>query len=136
MGITWQGIMHDWSKLRPREFFSSTKYWTGTRSPIEAEREAIGYSLAWRFHKAANRHHWQWYIDVDGWDENDRPKINPAPMPDKYIKEMVCDMRGAAKAYGSNAIEYYLRLRREWVLHPDTKVKFEALLGVPDADKL
>ena len=128
MGITWQGITHDLSKLRPREFISSAKYWTGKGSPVAAEREAIGYSLAWRYHKGVNKHHWQWWVDVDGWDDQDRPVLNPAPMDLKYIKEMVADMRGAAKAYGSDAIEYYNAMKREWVLHPDTKRIFEEML--------
>jgi hypothetical protein len=130
MGIPLQGIVHDLSKLRPSEFWSSAKYWTGKGSPVEAERDAIGYSLAWRYHKGRQKHHWQWWIDPDGWDEEGRVKLNPAPMPDKYIKEMVCDMRGAAKAYNSDAIKYYLSKQKEWVLHPDTKKKFEILLGV------
>jgi len=130
MGIPWQGITHDLSKLRPSEFWSSARYWTGKGSPVEAERAAIGYSLAWRYHKGRQKHHWQWWIDTDGWDEEGRVKLNPAPMPEKYIKEMVCDMLGAAKAYNSNAVQYYLMNQKEWVLHPDTKERFEELLGV------
>jgi len=132
MGITWQGITHDLSKFLPSEFWSSAKYWTGVGSPVEAERNAIGYSLAWRFHKGRpqNRHHWQWFIDPDGWDDEGRVILNPAPMPEKYIKEMVCDMRGAARAYGSDTVKYYLAKQKEWVLHPDTKKQFEFLLGV------
>ena len=136
MGITWQGIVHDLSKFRPSEFYSSARYWTGVGSPVAAERKAIGYSYAWRLHKGNihNRHHWQWFIDTDGCDENNRVILNPAPMPDKYIKEMYCDMVGAAKAYGgtNTAKDYYLEHQREWVLHPDTKRKFEVLLGLVD----
>ena len=131
MGITWQGIAHDLSKLRPCEFIPSAKYYTGTSSPVANERNAIGYSYAWRHHKGVNMHHWQWYIDPDGWDENGQVIINPAPMPDKYIKEMYCDMVGAAKAYGNgSAKDYYLKFQNEWVLHSETKEKFEKLLGV------
>jgi len=130
MGIIWQGVMHDLSKFRPSEFIASAKYWTGKGSPVEAERDAIGYSLAWRYHKGRNRHHWQWWIDPDGWDKDGRVVLNPAPMPMKYIKEMVCDMRGAAKAYGSCEKAYYIKNQREWVLHPDTKQVFEEMLGV------
>jgi hypothetical protein len=132
MGIVWQGITHDLSKFSIPEFVPAAKYWQGNKSPVEAERDVIGYSYAWRFHKGKNRHHWQWYVDMDGWDESGRVKLNPAPMPDKYIKEMYCDMLGASKAYGGaiSAKEYYLKNIKEWVLHPETKAKFEELLGV------
>lgn len=137
MGIPLQGFLHDWSKLRPSEFISSARYWTGKGSPAEAERNAIGYSLAWRYHKERNKHHWQFWIDLDGWDENDKPIINPAPMPEKYIKEMVCDMWGASRAYGNKdykqgAIDYYMKYKREWVLHPSTQKKFYELMGIGD----
>ena len=132
MGIPWQGVIHDLSKLGYREFFSSAKYFQGDRTPIEAEREAVGYSYAWRNHKGKNRHHWQWYIDNDGVDEHGVIKWNAAPMPDKYIKEMYCDMVGAGRAYGGEAspVKYYLSKRHEWLLHPETKEKFEKMLGV------
>jgi len=132
MGIPWQGIVHDLSKFSLAEFVPSAKYFQGNRSPIEAEREAVGYSYAWRHHKGVNRHHWQWYIDNDGVDENGVIKWNPAPMPDKYIKEMYCDMVGAGKAYGGkiSVKDYYLSKRHEWLLHPETKAKFERMLGI------
>ena len=129
LGITWRGIVHDLSKFSPKEFVASARYWTGIGSPVAAERDAVGYSYAWRHHKGVNLHHWQWYVDMDGWDEDGRVILNPAPMPEKYIREMVADMRGAAKAYGGgSAIEYYLENQKEWVLHPNTKKRFEELL--------
>jgi len=131
MGIWLHGITHDLSKFYPSEFVPSVKYFQGNRSPVEAERDAIGYSYAWRSHKGRNKHHWQWYVDMDGVDENNRIKLNAAPMPDKYIKEMYCDMVGAGKAYGGGSvIDYYLKNQHEWVLHPETKEKFERMLGI------
>jgi len=132
MGLYWQGIVHDLSKFSPAEFVPSAKYFQGDKSPVDAERKAIGYSYAWRYHKARNLHHWQWYIDNDGVDENGVIKWNPAPMPDKYIKEMYCDMLGAGKAYGAKTTiqEYYDAVKHEWLLHPETKEKFEKMLGI------
>ena len=136
MGIVWQGIVHDLSKFGPAEFAPSARYFQGSRSPIEAEREAVGYSYAWRHHKGRNRHHWQWYVDNDGVDENGDIKWNPAPMPDKYVKEMYCDMVGAGKAYGGGSVkDYYLSKRHEWLLHPETKAKFEKMLGITETEQ-
>jgi len=150
LGIPLQGLIHDTHKLYPNQFISSAKYWTGVGSPVEAERKTIGYSLSWRYHKGhpLGKHHWQYWTDIDGWDSEGRPKINPAPMPTKYIKEMVADMFGAARAYGAkdykqSAREYYQAKSREWVLHPTTWRIFHKLMsrdcndcsydGIPDA---
>ena len=129
LGIPWRGFMHDWSKFRPTEFIASARHWTGVGSPVAAERKVIGYSLAWRYHKGRNKHHWQWWHDLDGYDENNNPIHNPAPMPEKYVKEMVADMFGAARAYGSKdykngARQYYEKNKYEWVIHPDTQELF------------
>ena len=51
-GIFWQGLRHDLSKYSPTEFWQGVRYYQdGKRSPNEAEREALGYSLAWMHHK-------------------------------------------------------------------------------------
>lgn len=104
-GLYWQGIVHDLSKFSPIEFCTSVKYYQGNRSPIEAEKEDKGYSLAWAHHHNKNKHHWQYWLDHD----NDQ---NPTPMkiPYKYALEAVADWIGANKAYlgkKSNAEEIF-----------------------------
>lgn len=95
-GIPWQGIVHDLSKFTPIEFFESVKYYTGTRSPIMACKEDIGYSMAWQHHKGINKHHAEWWVD----------KLYqggvPIQIPYKYVVEMVCDIIGASKAYNGD----------------------------------
>ena len=126
MGIPIQGIFHDMSKFSPAEFIPSAKYFQGNRSPIEAEAEAVGYSYAWRHHKGCNKHHWQWYVDF-----NKDKSLNPAPMPLKYVKELVCDLKGAAKAYGgSNAEEYFKTHFREWIIHEETERRIVECFGI------
>ena len=41
------------------------KYYQGTRSPNEAEREAKGYSSAWMHHKGRNKHHFVVFFQVE-----------------------------------------------------------------------
>ncbi|MBQ1815356.1 MAG: catalase, partial [Ruminococcus sp.] len=53
-GILWQGLRHDLSKYSPTEFIPGAKYYQGTRSPNELERELLGYSRAWMHHKGRN----------------------------------------------------------------------------------
>ena len=55
-GIGWQGLFHDLSKYSPTEFLPGARYYQGTRSPTERERELFGYSAAWMHHKGRNRH--------------------------------------------------------------------------------
>ena len=46
-GILWQGLRHDLSKYTPIEFWQGVKYYSGTHSPNETEREnkALGEEI-------------------------------------------------------------------------------------------
>ena len=92
-GIPLRGFMHDWSKYSPTEFFESVKYFTGTRSPIEASKEDKGYSMAWLHHRGRNKHHYEYWVDY-----LDKGGI-PALIPYKYALEMCCDMLAAGMIY-------------------------------------
>lgn len=92
-GIPIQGILHDLSKFSPVEFFESVKYYQGTSSPINAAREAKGYSNAWLHHKGRNKHHYEYWVDK--FEEGGIP----LEIPLKYKKEMICDYISAGKAY-------------------------------------
>ena len=86
IGLYKQGICHDLSKYGITEFISSAKHFQGNRSPIDAEKEDIGYSLAWQHHKGHNPHHWEYWIDNIGTYKN-----TPCKVPYKYVLEMICD---------------------------------------------
>ena len=40
----WRGLWHDMSKFSPTEFWEGVKYYSGTRSPIDACKEENGIS--------------------------------------------------------------------------------------------
>ena len=63
MGLIKQGLLHDLSKYSPVEFWAGVRYFQGYRSPIDAEKEAKGYSEGWLHHKGHNKHHWEYWID-------------------------------------------------------------------------
>ena len=85
------------SKYSPTEFWVGAKYYQGTRSPNNAEREDIGYSSAWLHHKGRNKHHYEYWID---YSMQALPGgMAPVPMPDKYIAEMIMDRIAASKVY-------------------------------------
>ncbi|MBQ5566105.1 MAG: catalase [Clostridia bacterium] len=129
-GIFWQGLGHDMSKYSPSEFFVGAKFYQGTRSPNEAEREAYGYSKAWMHHKGRNRHHFEYWTDYN-------PKtrtLEPVEMPLKYVKEMFCDRVAAGKIYNgekytdADPIKYFLKGKDKRVIHPKTSDLLEKLL--------
>ena len=51
VGLYRQGICHDLSKYSWTEFWVGCRYYQGTRSPNNAEREDKGYSTAWLHHE-------------------------------------------------------------------------------------
>lgn len=121
-GIWWQGIVHDLSKYSPIEFSPSAKYFQGNRSPIEAEKENIGYSLAWQHHMGHNPHHWEYWIDYGSNGE-----IIANRIPKKYVVEMLCDWIGAGKVYAkgkwsqNDPLNYYNKIRAGRYFHPETE---------------
>jgi len=91
--LYWQGIVHDLSKLWFTEFFISAKYFQWDSSPISKERVEKWYSIARLNHKAKNKHHQHYWIDIDRWN------IVAVEMPNKYVLELCCDFIWAGKAY-------------------------------------
>lgn len=129
-GIFWQGLKHDLSKYSPTEFIEGIKYYQGTRSPNEKARELNGCSLAWMHHKGRNRHHFEYWRDIN----LKTGKYEPVKMPLKYVIEMFCDRVAASKIYGkdkynnSYALNYFLNKKGEREIHPETSDLLEKLL--------
>lgn len=136
-GIFWQGLIHDLSKFGFTEFISSARHFQGNRSPIEAEKESIGYSRAWLHHKGHNKHHWEYWADFasDG-------SIIANEIPAKYVVEMVCDWIGAGKAYNSSnwtqhdPLTYYNKVRPGRHFNPRTESIILAFLYTIDIQGL
>ena len=129
-GIFWQGLKHDLSKYSPAEFIPGAKYYQGTRSPNEAEREIYGYSLAWMHHKGRNRHHFEYWTDYNPKTK----KLEPVEMPLNYVKEMFCDRVAASKIYlgdkytNDEPLKYFLKGKGNRMIHPNTSELLEKLL--------
>ena len=102
----WRGLWHDMSKFSPIEFWESVKYYSGTRSPIDACKEENGISMAWMHHKGRNPHHYEYWMD--NFDKGGEPK----EMPWRYKVEMICDYLAAARAYMGKSFSY--RAEYEW----------------------
>ncbi|MDT3386688.1 MAG: DUF5662 family protein [Bacteroidota bacterium] len=130
-GITWQGVIHDLSKFSHIEFAPSAEYFQGTGSPIEREKAAKGYSIAWLNHKGRNKHHWEWWTDF----ANDGTII-ANKIPKKYVAEMLCDWIGAGKVYQkemwtrADPLNYYNKVRAGRHFHSDTETMLVMFLEV------
>jgi hypothetical protein len=118
-GLIIQGIIHDFSKFSPTEFFPyAKKFYSG--QPLSVDDELM-WKYAWLRHQHKNKHHWEYWV------------INPntkeaLPMPKKYIIEMVCDWRSFSRKWGRKVKESTLNLTDTIVVHPDTKKELEILM--------
>ena len=131
IGLYKQGLLHDMSKYSLTEFRVGAKYFQGTRSPNNAEREENGYSLAWLHHKGRNKHHFEYWVDYAvGGDGH----LVGMRMPDKYIIEMFMDRIAASKVYmkenytDRSPLEYHNRGKSKIILHDHTKELLEMCL--------
>lgn len=131
IGLYKQGLLHDLSKYSPTEFLVGCKYYQGTASPNNREREVKGYSSAWLHHKGRNKHHLEYWIDYGvGKDKS----MVGMKMPLKYVVEMFIDRVAASKNYQKEKYrddspwEYYAQGRGHYMIHKDTQKLLEKLL--------
>lgn len=136
LGIVWQGIIHDLSKLRYSELVPYANFFyqkkrrdtTGYYKPTDTGDES--FDFAWLLHQKRNKHHWQWW----GLPE-DEGGLKVLPMPLKYCLEMVADWCGASKAQGhggyggsNGVLVWYHKHKHKMSLHPDTRAWVEEFL--------
>lgn len=145
-GILWLGIIHDWSKLLPNEFIPYANYFYGKGSDITRGRDATGYykptdtgdfrfDFAWLLHQKRNKHHWQWWVLPE-----DEGGLKVLEMPQRYMKEMLCDWRGAGRAqmkkkYQENSTQaWYLKHAKKMKLDFRTRAYINGRLNVKHPD--
>lgn len=130
MGLYWQGLTHDLSKYSRVEFSTGVRYYQGTRSPNTAEREEKGWSEAWMHHKGRNKHHFEYWTDINPATR----QYEPVEMPRKYLVEMVMDRIAACKTYQGAAytdaspLAYLDRARESSCVNPATFRQLHFLL--------
>jgi len=134
LGITWLGVIHDWSKFLPSEWLPYMNYFYGKNgnsnreSSKETHQKGIDteFDAAWNKHKNRNKHHWQWWI----LQEDDGP-IKLIPMEEKYILEMIADWTGAGMAISGRKDwrPWYEKQRDTIQLHPETREYVEELFN-------
>ena len=128
MGLIWQGFVHDLSKFSWTEWtiyvniFGIDK--NNPRDKTGEYNAAQVLGKGWKHHQV-NKHHWQAHVAI-----GNGGTLTPLDMPDKYIKEMVCDMRGASLAQGKgrNVVPFYEANKNSWVITDETRKRFEELI--------
>ena len=129
-GLYWQGLTHDLSKYSPVEFWNGVKYYTGTASPHIGERKDKGYSDAWVHHHNRNKHHAEYWQDID----LKTGHTKPVDMPPKYLIEMICDRVAASMIYlgdkytNSSPLDYYNTHKDENQFSEHTRFELEQTL--------
>ena len=130
VGLYWRGLTHDLSKYMPTEFWVGARYFQGVRSPNAAEREDKGYSEAWMHHKGRNRHHYEYWTDM-----NRETKVyESVPMPRKYLVEMVMDRIAACRTYqgkaytDASALIYFDKSAEKQLMHQQTRQELGHIL--------
>jgi len=130
IGIFWQGLRHDLSKFSPTEFWEGAKYYEGFRSPTELARRTNGYSKAWLHHKGRNKHHFEYWYDINPASRN----YEPVKMPLRYVKEMFADRIAASKTYlnkdynDGSALKYFTDHNPRDRMHKETADLLESWL--------
>lgn len=122
LGVVWLGIVHDWSKLLPSEWFPYA--WRFYGSPHDVVTTQGLFNEAWLHHQNRNKHHWQYWVlkcDEEG--------VEVMEMPLRYVKEMVADWRGAGLAQGNpDTLGWYRKNREKMLLYSGTRVIVERML--------
>lgn len=128
----WRILWHDGSKFTLRE-------WRGYRRRFNdplwglAPTDRPEFDAAWNHHLNRNDHHWQYWVLLD-----ERGDTHCLPMAEAALREMVADWFGAGRAlHGRNeVVEWYEDRRSDICLHPTTRVRVEALLGMIGSRKV
>lgn len=129
-GLVWQGIIHDLSKFLPDEAIPYANYFYGGDRRKDAfytpSQGTYEFNVAWLKHIHRNPHHWHHWVLFE-----DSQNSHPLKIPDKYVKEMICDWIGAglAKSKDNNVLVWYVKNKDKMVLHVETRQDVEHLLG-------
>ena len=134
----WRGLLHDWTKFLPSEWFPYVRNFynkDGTPKDIR-DKKTGGYNPAiqpdvflsgWLHHQKCNKHHWQYWTVI-----GDAGDLKPLPIPDLYLREMIADWIGAGLAYSgkSDPVGWYEKTKDRMILEARTRERLELKLKV------
>lgn len=138
-GLYWRGIIHDWSKFLPCEWFSYVESFYGKfemndpvyYGPIDYQERYYKtitqqeFDQAWLHHIHNNKHHWQYWVLKE-----DSGQTKCLEIPRKYVIEMYCDWVGAGLAITGkrDAVGWYEKNKEKIQMHPKSRQQIEELI--------
>lgn len=140
-GLIWRGIVHDWSKFLPDEWFPYANFFYGRVAdrvredavrmmghdpftPKEVLRER--FNRAWLKHQHRSPHHWQHWVL-----RNDDGTTVALKMPRRCMLEMLADWDGAGRAITGKSGDtpvWYAKNREKMLMHPETRRYVDTVL--------
>lgn len=126
----WRLLIHDWTKFTPAEAPHYGRQFFGSAD------DPLGFAYAWLHHQNANPHHWEYWVPVSGNRRGGYKDLEPLPMPDWAVREMVADWMAANRTYAGEwpkDMETWKWFRENWPgikarMHPETVARTEAVL--------
>lgn len=61
----WIAITHDWDKFLPDEWFAYAQTFYKPNGE-KRYQESVDFAMAWMHHQHRNKHHWQYWLSVNG----------------------------------------------------------------------
>ena len=130
-----QLFFHDMSKFSPTEWLPYVHFFYNKNGTAREKRDRRGYlkpvdtgdpkfEAAWFHHIKHNKHHWQyWYIPGHAGG-------HAVPIPEKYLREMVADWRGANRAQGGDGDiqKWYNEHARSLLLTDEDRYKVVSII--------
>lgn len=133
-GIPLLGVIHDFSKFLPNEWFPCVYHYINKNGTLKAVKDEMGFyknkddvyiRQAKLAHHHRNKHHWQSWVFLD--NEGLEHLID---IPSRYRKEMVADWIGMGQAVGTpNILAWYSNNNVYIRLHPETRAWVEKTLA-------
>lgn len=128
-----RAFSHDMSKFRRVEWVAylrqynddgTEKSFRDTSGAYDPNSQPVEFKMGWLFHQK-NLHHWQAWVSI-----GDYGSLDPLPIPETYILEMIADWQGAGQARTgvADAYSYYYTNKDRMIFHPATRKRIEQLL--------
>lgn len=106
----WALIVHDWTKFMPDEWRPyRDRFYPPSGQTAGGITDALKqFNEATLQHFRRNPHHWQYWMtgSMNG-------VLEVFPMPERFVREMVADWIGAAKAQGNGRVSLWWKQKRD-----------------------
>lgn len=122
-GLIWRGIIHDWTKFLPCEWFPYVDYFYGQKPTDmgatgynhQVNQDDTAFNRAWNHHQKANSHHWQyWLLTYD----NPKPRFWEQSYDDGMTHTILADKDGKVAA-----VLYDCNSKMKWLKEPDVDAR-------------